>query len=191
MSNPKKTSPKEPAEGSESLEASEAAAAPEAAAPAPADAPDYYGQLLRLKAEFENYRKRVDRDKPQWERHGREQLLARMLPLYDVLVSAHEQVVRHGAELEKVGADSGDVRGLVQGLELIFKEFTELFEAEGVARIESVGRPYDFNLHEVLGQVETDEHPEGTVVEELQRGYTLGGKVLRAARVRTAKGKTA
>lgn len=184
MSNPKKTSPKEPAETPAPVEP---AAAAEAVSPAPVEAPDYYGQLLRLKAEFENYRKRVDRDKPQWERHGREQLLARMLPLYDVLVSAHEQVVRHGAELEKAGEGSGDVRGLVQGLELIFKEFTKLFEAEGVARIESVGKPYDFNLHEVLGQVETDEHPEGTVVEELQRGYTLGGKVLRAARVRTAK----
>jgi molecular chaperone GrpE len=57
--------------------------------------------------------------------------------------------------------------------------------------IETVGKPYHYDLHEALGSVETDEHPEGTVVEELQRGYTWHGKVLRPARVRIAKAKTA
>ncbi|MEK7743979.1 MAG: nucleotide exchange factor GrpE, partial [Elusimicrobiota bacterium] len=117
-------------------------------------------QLLRLKAEFENYRKRVDRDRPQWERAGKSRLLERLLPLYDVLLSAHEAVLRHKERLE--GSEE-----LATGLELIFKEFTKLFEAEGVAVIMSLGKPYDFNLHEVLGQVETAEAPEGTVVDEV------------------------
>lgn len=137
-------------------------------------------QLLRLKAEFENYRKRVDRDRPQWERAGKSRLLERLLPLYDVLLSAHEAVLRHKERLE--GSEE-----LATGLELIFKEFTKLFEAEGVAVISSLGKPYDFNLHEVLGQVETAEAPEGTVVDEVARGYTLEGKVLRPARVRIAR----
>ncbi|MFA6092073.1 MAG: nucleotide exchange factor GrpE [Elusimicrobiota bacterium] len=155
--------------------------------PAPQEEQDYYGQLLRLKAEFENYRKRVDRDKPQWERRGVEQLLARLLPLYDVLLSAHQQLARQGEALSKSGEGSAAAVELGRGLELIFKEFTKLFESEGVQVIACAGKPYDFNLHEVLGQVETDAHPEGTVVEELQRGYTLAGRVLRPAKVRIAK----
>ncbi|MDE2293087.1 MAG: nucleotide exchange factor GrpE [Elusimicrobia bacterium] len=139
-----------------------------------------YDQLIRLKAEFENYRKRVDREKPELVRHGKSELIERLLPLYDVLNAAHAQVARH-AEGELPSAQE-----LVRGLELIFKEFARLFEAEGVAAIECVGKPYDFDRHEVMGQVESDGQPEGTVVEELQRGYTLGGRTLRAAKVRVA-----
>ncbi|HAH08203.1 MAG TPA: nucleotide exchange factor GrpE [Elusimicrobia bacterium] len=166
--------------------------APEAAAPsAPSDKEkELFDQILRLKADFENYRKRVDRDKPSWERHGKVQLLGKLLPLYDVLLSAHEQAVRHGETLAKADDGQKTVSELVRGLELIFKEFTKLFESEGVKVVETVGKPFDFNLHEVLGQVETDAHPEGTVVEELARGYTLDGAVLRPAKVRIAKKKT-
>lgn len=141
-----------------------------------------FQQLLRLKAEFENYRKRVDREKPDLVRHGRIQLLERLLPLCDVLLAARQEVARH--------SEGGSVGELARGLEMIFKEFTKLFEAEGVAVIEAVGRPYDFQRHEVLGSVETDEHPDGTVVEELQKGYLLDGRVLRAAKVRIARKKT-
>jgi molecular chaperone GrpE len=136
-----------------------------------------YDQLLRMKAEFENYRKRVDREKPELVRYGRVQLVETLLPLYDVLLAAHDQVLQaktSTAELQK-------------GLELIFKEFTKLFQSEGVTPIETVGKPYDFEKHEALGQVETKDYPEGTVVDEIQRGYLLGGKVLRAAKVRVAK----
>jgi molecular chaperone GrpE len=138
---------------------------------------DLYEQLLRLKAEFENYRKRVDREKPDLVRYGKGQLLERVLPLYDVLLAAHDQVL-------KADVPSADV---VKGLEMIFKEFTKLFESEGVTVIESVGKPYDFHQHEVMGQVASAEHAEGTVVEELSHGYMLDGKVLRAAKVRVAK----
>jgi len=139
----------------------------------------YYDQLLRLKAEFENFRKRVDREKPELIHHGKRDVLEKMLPLYDVLLAAHDQVAQtDGAEGE-----------LVRGLEMIFQEFTKLFEAEGVGVIASVGERYDFDRHEVLGQVETDEYAEGIVVEELQRGYLIGGKVARAAKVRVAKKK--
>ncbi|MBI5201563.1 MAG: nucleotide exchange factor GrpE [Elusimicrobia bacterium] len=148
------------------------------AAPQPAPpANEFYDQLLKLKAEFENYRKRVDRERPEWIQSGRSSLLDKLLPLYDVLLQAHEQV-------QKAPVDD-----LTKGLELIFKEFTKLFESEGVTPVETVGKPYDYNQHEALGFVETDEWQEGTVVEELQRGYLLKGKVLRPARVRVAKAK--
>ncbi len=159
-----------------------APAKPAAAAAAAAPAPDYYDQLLRLKAEFENYRKRMDRERPEWITMGRAGLLDKLLPLYDLLNQAHEQVVKN-----KIADGAKDI---ATGLELIFKEFTKVFESEGVQNIESLGKPYSHDLHEVLGSVETDESPEGTVVEELQRGYTLKGRVLRPSRVRIAKAKT-
>lgn len=139
-------------------------------------------QLLRIKAEFENYRKRVDREKPALIRHGREEVLSRLLPLYDTLLSAHEQVVRHNDE----GRTAGEI---VRGLELTFQEFTKFFQTEGIERMEAVGRPYDVDKHEVLGQVATDDFEEGTVVEVLQRGYLLQGRTLRTAKVRIAKKK--
>ncbi len=162
--------------------------APEAAAPVDAtaqravaaeeEARQLYDQLIRLKAEFENYRKRVDREKPELVRHGRTELIEKLLPLYDVLTSAHQQVSQGLSSTE-----------LVQGLELIFKEFAKLFEGEGVAAIDCVGHPLDYEKHEVMGQVETDDEREGVVVEEIQRGYLLNGRTLRPARVRVATPK--
>lgn len=161
-----------------------AAPAPEAQAEAKtADAQradELYGQLLKLKAEFENYRKRVDRDRPEWIRMGEIRVIERLLPILDALVLAQETLKN-----EKSAS-----KDLLLGFELIFKELSKFFESEGVTRIETVGKPYHHDLHEVLGSVETDEHPEGTVVEELQRGYTFQAKVLRPARVRIAKRKS-
>jgi len=151
-----------------------------------------YKQLLMLKAEFENYRKRVDRDRPSLIRLGKEDLLTRLLPLYDMLLDAHKQIAGHSEPVgDEEAADDWDptVRSLVHGLELIFTEFTKLFKAEKISAIEETGQPYDFNRHEVLGQVETDEFPDGTVIDILQRGYLLDARTLRAAKVRIAKAK--
>jgi len=150
-----------------------------------AEKKQYFEQLLRLKADYENYRKRVDREKPELIRHGKTELLEKMIPLYDVLLSAHDQIARRAGDGEGAAADE-----LVRGLEMIFQEFTKLFKAEGVCAIAAVGERYDFDRHEVLGQVETDEYDEGVVVEELQRGYLIGGRVFRAAKVRIAKRRT-
>jgi len=138
-------------------------------------------QLIRMKAEFENFRKRADRDKPALIRHGRDEILEKLLPLYDALLTAHDQVLRVKSSGE---ADSGEI---VRGLELTFQEFSKFFAAEGVTVMNAVGDPYDVNKHEVLGQVATDEHEEGTVMEVLQRGYLQGDRTLRTAKVRIAK----
>ncbi len=173
-----------PAKGAGTTEAEHALAAGEA------ERRSLFDQLVRLKAEFENFRKRVDRERPELVAYGRGELLSRLIPLYDVLLSAHEEVLRH-QEWVKAAANKADHAPgteLVRGLEMIFVEFTKLFGAEGIEAMETLGKPYDFNRHEVVGQVETDGEPEGTVVEEVQRGYLLRGKVLRAAKVRVAKG---
>jgi molecular chaperone GrpE len=147
--------------------------APEAVKPAE---PDYYGQLLRLKAEFENYRKRVDRDKPEWLKIGRAEVLMKLLPLYDLLQHAH-------AEVKTGHADTP----LAQGLDAIFREFDKLFREEKVTQMEPLGKPFDPHSHEALGFVDKPGVEEGAVADVLQPGYMLDDKVLRTAKVRLQK----
>ncbi|MFH2204832.1 MAG: nucleotide exchange factor GrpE [Elusimicrobiota bacterium] len=172
----------EPAPAEQDAAAAEDSASAEALAAAEEENRRLMDQLVRMKAEFENFRKRVDRDKPGLIRHGRDEVLIRLLPLYDVLLAAHDQVRGHAEDAEWAAE-------VVRGLELTFKEFTKFFESEGISAMESIGRPYDVDRHEVLGQVETDEYEDGTVLEEIQRGYLIQGKTLRTAKVRIAKAK--
>ena len=94
--------------------------------------PDYFSQLLRLKAEFENYRKRVDREKPDWYRLGAAGVLSKLLPLYDLLRHAHEEVKAGHAETP-----------LAKGMEAIFREYDKLFKEEGVTKMDPLGKPFD------------------------------------------------
>ncbi|MDX6769613.1 MAG: nucleotide exchange factor GrpE [Elusimicrobiota bacterium] len=151
----------------------------EAPAPAAPAEPDWKDQLLRLKAEFENYRKRVDREKPDFVRLGRAEVLAKLLPLHDVLRHAHQEV-RAGH------ADSP----LAKGMDAIFREFEKIFREEGVTVLEPVGKPFDPHYHEALGVVDKPGFDEDSVAEVLQAGFLLGDKVLRTAKVRLQK-KTA
>jgi molecular chaperone GrpE len=152
------------------------APAPEATPDAATMAQSYYDQLLRLKAEFENYRKRVDRDRPEYVRLGRAEVILKTLPIYDVLRLAHEQIQASHAETE-----------LARGMEGIFREFEKLFKEEGVVVMDPLGKPYDAALHEVVGMDEKSQAPDGQVVAVLQHGFLLNDKLLRPARVRIAK----
>ena len=157
---------------------SEEPKAPAAAAPAPEKPaePDYYGQLLRLRAEFENYRKRVDREKPEWHLMGRAGVLAKLLPLYDLLQHAHQEVL----------AGYGD-SSLAKGMDAIFREFDRLFKEEGVTVMSPAGKAFDPHYHEALGFADKPGVPEGAVADVLQTGFMLGDKVLRTAKVRLQK----
>ena len=155
----------------------EAKAPPQEAA---AEQPNYYEQLLRLKAEFENYRKRVDREKPEFYKSGKAEMLLKLLPIYDLLRQAHREIRASHADTP-----------LAKGMDMIFKEFEKLFKEEGVKVMDPVGKPYDALAHEVLGTVEKEGARDGDVADVLQDGYTMGDRVLRTAKVRIAKGKTA
>lgn len=150
--------------------------APEPEAPKAPETPDYYGQLLRLKAEFENYRKRVDREKPEWIKLGRAETVAKLLPLYDVLQHAHQEVRAGHADTP-----------LAKGMEAIFKEFEKLFREEGVTPLDPLGKPFDPHTQEAFGFVDKPGFEEGAVADVLQAGYLLGEKVLRTAKVRLQK----
>lgn len=138
--------------------------------------PDYYDQLLRLKAEFENFRKRSDREKPEYYRAGRAEVLSKLLPIYDLLQQAHQDIAA-------TQADSP----FAKGMEGIFKEFEKIFKEEGIAPMDPAGKPYDPLRHEVLGTVEKEGAEDGHVVDVFQNGFMLGDKVLRTAKVRIAK----
>ena len=144
---------------------------------------DYYNQLLRLQADFENYRKRVEKEKPELIKWGKAEILMKLMPLYDLLLAAHLHINNN-----KHGGNSGDV---LKGLEMIFKEFTKVFEGEGIRPMEPVGKPYDPMASEILGVVDGNEENDGLVTEELQKGFYYGDKILRPARVKIAKKKAA
>lgn len=149
---------------------------PEAEAKAPEPGPDYLGQLVRLKADFENYRKRVDREKPEWVKFGRAEVLAKLLPLYDVLRHAHDEVKAGHADTP-----------LAKGMESIFREFEKIFKDEGVVLVDPLGKAFDPHYHEAFGFVDKEGYEEGAVADVLQSGFLLGEKVLRTAKVRLQK----
>ncbi|MBI3288573.1 MAG: nucleotide exchange factor GrpE [Elusimicrobia bacterium] len=154
-----------------------ATAAAQPAAPSEADkAADYYGQLLRLKAEFENYRKRMDRDKPEWVKLGAAGIIAKLLPLYDLLRHAHQDVQSGYADTP-----------LSKGMDAIFKEFEKLFKEEGVSAVDPLGQPFDPHYQEAFGFVDKPGFAEDAVADVLQIGFLLGDKVLRTAKVRLQK----
>jgi molecular chaperone GrpE len=141
--------------------------------------PDYYAQLVRLKAEFENYRKRVDREKPDWYKLGAAGVLGKLLPLFDLLRHAHQDVKAGGH------ADTP----LATGMDAIFREYEKLFKEEGVTQMDPLGKPFDPHYHEAFGFVNKPGFDEGAVADVLQAGFLLGDKVLRTAKVRLQKGE--
>lgn len=167
-------------------EAPKKAAAPSAdAVVADAKEPkEYYAQLVQLKADFENYRKRMEKERPSLISWGKAEAILKFLPLYDLLLAAHQ----HMGKLQD-GAGTKQVEDVVKGLEMIFKEFSKVFEEEGIRPMEPVGKPYDPMATEILGVVDGDDTNDGLVTEELQKGFYYGDNVLRPARVKIAKKK--
>lgn len=148
---------------------------------------EYYDQLLRLKAEFENYRKRVEKEKPELIKWGKAEVFLELLPLYDLLVKAHSHIKNVETGEEKL--NKKEVKEIIAGLEMIFKQFSKVFKSEGIREIEVLGKEYDPMACEVLGVVEGDAGDDGKVVEELEKGYYFEDKILRTCKVKIAKKK--
>lgn len=130
---------------------------------------DWESLALRLQADMDNFRKRQVRRADEAIGSERERLLRLMLPVVDNLARA----LNHGGQYE----DS-----LRQGVELTYRELMRLLEAEGLTRIETVGQSFDPAFHEAVATMATDAE-QGTVVEEVEAGYTLRDRLLRPARV--------
>ena len=136
-----------------------------------AGADELNSKYLRLYADFENYRKRVNKDKEDLIRFGNESLLYEILPAIDNL----ELALKHA---------SGEVNsGLVQGVEVTLKELQRTLEKFGLSRIDAVGKPFDPAVHHAMSQVERDDMDEKLIAEEFRAGYRYRDKVLRPSLV--------
>jgi molecular chaperone GrpE len=134
-------------------------------------------QLLRTLADFDNYRKRTTREKQDEYRRGKEDVLKELLPVFDNL------------ERAAVSArPDADVGAIVTGLKMVLKLFEDTLVRVGGKRVASVGAAFDPNVHEAIAQVESHEHPAGTIAQELVAGYSFGDRLLRAAMVAVSKG---
>lgn len=132
-------------------------------------------QLLRARAEFDNYRKRVSRESEALRQRAAEALVQDLLPAVDNL------------ELALKYKDQ-DHAALSEGVAMVTRQFQDALGRHGVAAIESTGRPFDPTLHEALAQVPSECVPKDSVVQEFQRGYVLGGRVLRPSKVTVSAG---
>jgi molecular chaperone GrpE len=135
----------------------------------------YLALAQRTRADFENYQKRLQRDQAQERRYAEGPLARDLLPVLDNLERATEAA-------KKVG-ESGP---LVQGVALVLTQVLDVFRRHGITRMEALGKPVDFNLHEAVLQQPTAEQPPMTVAQVLEQGYLLHDRVLRPARVAVA-----
>jgi molecular chaperone GrpE len=134
---------------------------------------EYKDILQRLQAEFENYRKRTEKEREELTKYGNKELIVKLLPVVD--------------NFELAFNNQKDKENFIKGIELIYAQFNEILEKEGVQKIKVLGEKFNPELHEALLQ-ETSDKPEGTVTEELQSGYKFHDKVIRFAKVKVSKG---
>jgi molecular chaperone GrpE len=132
-------------------------------------------RMLRIAAEFENYKKRMKRDQAEGEGKAREAVLRDMLEIIDNL----ERAVA-------ASAGAGDPKALQQGVELVLRLFQSKLERHDVRPFDAKGKPFDPRLHDAISQVASTELPPGSVVNEVQKGYKIGDRLLRPAMVAVA-----
>jgi molecular chaperone GrpE len=130
--------------------------------------------LLRRQADFDNYRKRIERDRLEESRRGVGRLLEELLPILD----SFERALRAHS-----GPADEEYR---KGLELIYRQMWDTLARQGIERIDAAGKPFDPHFHQAIERVETPDQPDHTVLEVLQDGFLFHGRVLRPAVVRVA-----
>lgn len=134
----------------------------------------------RRQADFDNYRKRVERDRGETYQQIVTDVVGRLLPVVDNMHRALE------AERTLQADESNEFRHFLQGIELIYKQLNGVLEKYGVEVIQTIGEAFDPHVHEAVASVQSDEHKADTVVEELARGYRIGERLLRPAMVKVA-----
>jgi molecular chaperone GrpE len=155
--------------------ATDAAVSPDPTAELQRERDDYYDRWVRKAAEFENYRKRVERER-------REQADQTVTDLLSELVLVVDDFDR--ALTVEAGEEAGAYR---KGVELIHAKLYDLLRKHGVAPIEALGADFDPNLHQAVMQEVSPDHREGEVISELRRGYMIGDRLLRPSMVKVAK----
>src|SRR5690242_12925811 len=155
-------------------EGAEAAALAERAARLQAEKDDLMQTLVRRQADFENYRKRIERERQEDRRHGTGKLIEDLLPVLD----AFERALKaHGDPAYE------EYR---KGLELIYQQLWSALSRHGLERIDAEGKAFDPHYHQAIERVESKEYPDGTVLEVLQDGFLFHGRVVRPSIVRVS-----
>jgi molecular chaperone GrpE len=137
---------------------------------------EHYDRLLRMAADFDNYKKRAAREKEEWTKFANEDLIKGILPFIDNL----ERAVNHSEKTK-------DFQSLVEGIKLTVQQLLNTLNKFGVSPIESLGKPFNPAVHQAMLLVETDQHEPNQVVEEFQKGYLLNERLLRPATVSVSK----
>jgi len=137
---------------------------------------EYFNRLVRLQADFDNYRKRVQKEKEDFFKYASASLCESLLPVLDNFQLA-------------LAAREEDPAKVVEGVEMIYRQLQDVLQKEGLTPVAAVGEQFDPVKHEAVMQEATEEHPENTVIEELRRGYYLKDRLIRPAMVKVAKAK--
>ncbi len=180
MSKKKKKIPIEIEPEEESAEAEEAPVAevmeegPSELEKAQQEAKDLRDEMLRMRAETDNLRKRLQREKQDSVQFANERLIKQLIPIFENLDRA-------------LKAPDTNIESLKEGVQLTSNQLLALFKKENVEPLQAVGEPFDPSVHEVLSQIESNDHDENTVIEEFSKGYRMNGRVLLPARVVTSK----
>jgi molecular chaperone GrpE len=139
---------------------------------------EHWDRLLRLTADFENFKKRAAREKQDAIKFANESLLQKLIPVLDNFDMALAAVQT---------ADGGTTQSLQTGINMIYQQLKNTLAETGLEELDAAGKPFDPNLHEAVSQKETDEVPEGQVVQQLRKGYKFRERLLRPATVVVAK----
>lgn len=138
------------------------------------EAKELKDRLMRSAADYENAKKRLVRERDEFVKFSQESLLRGLLPVFDNL----ERAFSHA------GSDSSPAfKNLAAGIQMVLKQFAEIFKNQGLVRVESVGKQFDPHVHEAVGYVK-EKGRDHEILDEIEAGYLLGGKLLRAAKVR-------
>ncbi|MBW7473737.1 nucleotide exchange factor GrpE [Paenibacillus oenotherae] len=133
-------------------------------------------RYLRAQADFDNFRRRTMKEKEELGQYASMKLIGQLLPVVDNFDRAIEAAKSSGGESDSFS----------KGIDMIFRQLVGVLEQEGLKQMETVGQPFNPDYHQAIMQVESEEHEEGVVVEEVQKGYMLKDKILRPAMVKVS-----
>jgi molecular chaperone GrpE len=141
-------------------------------------------RLLRVAAEFDNYKKRTVREFQSIIKNANEELISQLVETLDNFQRALDSASRSNST-----NSSGDFDSFHKGVELIYQHFKDILAKEGLKEIKVIGEPFDPHLHEAVMQQESDKFPDGIVMDEISKGYILNDKVIKHSKVIVSKGK--
>jgi molecular chaperone GrpE len=138
----------------------------------------HYERLLRVSADFENFKKRSFKEAEDFRKFANELLLLELLSVVDNLERA----------IQSTNSENNAAGCVIEGVEMTLKSLLKIFEKFSVKAIDAVGKPFDPNFHQAMMQEASDEHPENTILREFQKGYLLHDRLLRPSMVVVSKG---